>query len=283
MADHTILESSASQMIDARHQLQQWYNVRVQGQGEQTLVFCNGLGCSQEIWQYLTPRLVTRYQLVLFDYPGTGEATPDAYDVDRHVTLQAYAQDVVSICHTLGLQQVTIVGHSVGASIALLAAVQAPTLVSSLVLLTPSPYFMNEPGYYGGFEREDVEQLLALMDQSYESWASLLASLLVGSQNPATLGEQLNGYFCQADPVITKSFARLTFLSDIRSEVPHVPMRTLVLQCKHDVAAPEEVGEYLLQHLPQGVLVSMQATGHCPHLSAPLETLTAIEAFLKND
>lgn len=262
-------------------QVLQRYNVRVQGQGAQTLLFCNGLGCSQGIWQYLTPRLGTRYQLVLFDYPGTGNAQPDAYDAQRHSTLDGYAEDIVAICGALKLQQVILVGHSVGASIALLTALQMPALVSSVMLLAPSPCYLNEPGYYGGFERVDIEHLLTLMEQDYDGWASLLASLLIGTQNPATLGEQLSGFFCQADHQITKNFARLTFYADVRAYLSAVRMPTLILQCKQDVAAPEEVGDYLLQHLPQGVLVTMQATGHCPHLSAPLETLAAMEMFLE--
>lgn len=217
-----MLANTTSITAPSGSQLQHRYNVRIFGQGTQTLLFCNGLGCSQEVWQYLTPRLGTRYQLVMFDYPGAGEAQRDAYDPHRHNSLHGYAQDVVDICHALALQPVVLVGHSVGASIA----------------------------------------------------------LLVGSQNPATLGEQLTTYFCQADPVITRSFARLTFFSDIRPDVARVRVRTLILQCQHDVAAPQEVGAYLLQQLPRGVLVIMQATGHCPHLSAPLETLAAIEAFL---
>ncbi|MBW3128223.1 alpha/beta fold hydrolase [Hymenobacter profundi] len=264
----------------ATEQLLRRYNVHVQGEGEETLLFCNGLGCSQEIWQYLTPRLRTRYQLVLFDYPGTGNAQPDAYDAQRHSTLQGYVEDIIAICQALQLQRIILVGHSVGASIALVTAAYAPTLVSSVVLLAPSPCYLNEPGYYGGFERVDVDQLLSLMEQDYDGWASLLASLLIGSQNPATLGEQLNGFFCQADHLITKNLARLTFYTDVRPVVPNVRMPTLILQCQQDVAAPEEVGAYLSRHLPQGTLVIMQATGHCPHLSAPLETLAAIEAFL---
>ncbi|UOR06884.1 alpha/beta hydrolase [Hymenobacter aerilatus] len=274
------LENNGELTASARNQVLQRYNVRVQGQGEQTLLFCNGLGCSQEIWQYLTPRLSTRYQLVLFDYPGTGNAQPDAYDAQRHSTLHGYTEDIITICGALEIQRVVLVGHSVGASIALLTAVQAPALVSSVVLLAPSPYYLNEPEYYGGFERVDVEQLLVLMEQDYDGWATLLSSLLMGPQNPATLGEQLNGFFCQADHVITKNLARLTFYADVRAYVPAVRMPTLILQCQQDVAAPKEVGDYLLRHLPQGALVSMQATGHCPHLSAPLETLTFIETFL---
>ncbi|MBC6611546.1 alpha/beta hydrolase [Hymenobacter sp. BT507] len=272
-------ENNSALTSTVNSQLLQRYNVHVQGEGEQTLFFCNGLGCSQEIWQYLTPRLSTRYQLVLFDYPGTGNAQPDAYDAHRHSTLQGYVEDIVAICQALDLQRIILVGHSVGAGIALLTAVHAPTL-ASVVLLAPSPCYLNEPGYYGGFEQADVDQLLSLMEQDYDGWASLLSSLLIGSQNPATLGEQLNGFFCQADHLITKNLARLTFYTDVRPVVPSVHVPTLILQCQQDVAAPEEVGAYLARHLPQGILVSMQATGHCPHLSAPLETLAAIEAFL---
>ena len=254
------------------------YNVRVHGQGEQTLMFCNGLGCTQHIWQYLTPALALRYRLVLFDYPGTGEAQAP-YDAQKYGDLSAYAQDVVDICRVLALPRIVLVGHSVGASIAMLAAVQAPTIVASVVMLAPSPCYLNKPGYHGGFDEADVEQLLGVMEADYDGWANMFANLLLGPTNP-TLGEQLAQYFCQSDPSITQQFARVAFLSDNRADVPHLQARTLILQCAQDVAAPEEVGHYLHQHLPQATLVQLRATGHCPHLSAPLETLAAIENFL---
>jgi len=168
----------------------------------------------------------------------------------------------------------------VGATIALLAAIQAPAYFSDVVLLAPSPCYLNEPGYHGGFEREDIEQLLGLMQADYDSWANLFANLLMGPTNAASLGEQLAGYFCQMDSVIAQQFARVVFLADNRADVPFLHHRTLILQSQHDVAAPEEVGAYLLEHLPHATLVTLQATGHCPHLSAPLETLGALEAFL---
>lgn len=244
------------------------YNVRVYGQGKQTLMFCNGLGCSQHIWQYLTPALALRYRLVLFDYPGTGEAQA-AYDAQKYGELSGYAQDVVAICHALAVPRMVLIGHSVGATIAMLAAVQAPSIVASVVMLAPSPCYLNKPGYHGGFDAEDVEQLLELMEADYDGWANLFANLLLGPANSASLGEQLAHYFCQADSAITQQFARVTFLSDNRADVPHLQARTLILQCAQDVAAPEEVGHYLHQHLPQATLVQLRAMGHCPHLSAP--------------
>lgn len=253
--------------------------MRVHGQGEQTLLFCNGLGCSQAIWQYLTPMLATRYRLVLFDYPGTGEAHA-VYNAQQYSQLNGYAQDVVEICHALGLSDVTLIGHSVGAIIAMLAAIQAPRSIASVIMLAPSPCYLNEPGYHGGFDKEDLEQLLEMMALDYDSWATLFATLLLGPSNPASLGEQLARFFCQADSSIARQFAQVTFFSDNRPDLPYLQARTLILQCTQDVAAPAEVGEYLLKHLPNANLVQLQATGHCPHLSAPLETLRAIETFL---
>ena len=244
------------------------------------MVLCNGFGCSQQIWQHLIPALAARFQLILFDYVGTGKADLNAYDERKYSTLNGYAQDVVAICQALQLREAVLVGHSVGAMIALLAANQAPEYFTKLVLVAPSPYYLNEPGYYGGFELEDIHQLLALMDEDYHSWTNLFASLLMGPANPASLGEELATYFCETDSAIAKQFARVVFLSDNRSDVSSLRQPALVLQCQQDVAAPAEVGAYLLAHLPNATLVTLQATGHCPHLSAPLETLAAIEAFL---
>lgn len=244
------------------------------------MLLCNGFGCSQQIWRHMIPALATRYQLILFDYVGVGASELKAYDERKYATLTGYAQDIVEICQALDLRQAIIVGHSVGAIIGLLAANQAPAHFAKLVLVTPSPYYLNEPGYYGGFELDDVHQLLALMDEDYHSWTNMFANLLMGPANPASLGEELASYFCQTDSVIAKQFARVVFLSDNRADISQLHLPTLVLQCQQDVAAPAEVGDYLAEHLPNATVVTLDATGHCPHLSAPLKTLSAMEDFL---
>jgi len=254
-------------------------NVRVIGEGKTSILLCHGFGCNQQIWHYLATPLATRYQLILFDHVGAGESDLKAYDPAKYNSLEGYAQDIVEICQALQLREAVIVGHSVGSMIAMLAAIKAPEYFSRVIMLAPSPCYLNKPDYYGGFEQEDVQQLLQLMDADYTGWAHMFAGLLMGPAKPS-LGEELAKYFCDTDSTIAKQFARVSFLSDNRTEVPQLQTSTLLLQCQQDAVAPEEVGEYLLEHLREATLVKLQTTGHCPHLSAPLETLAAIEAFL---
>jgi len=268
--------------LSFREQMVRRNNVRVLGAGpdKPTLLLCHGFGCNQHIWGYLVPTLVARYQLVLFDHVGAGESDPAAYDSIKYATLQGYAQDVVEICQALDLRQVVALGHSVGAMIALLAAVQAPQCVAKMIMLAPSPYYFNEGEYYGGFERDDVDHLLHLLETDYTSWTTLFAGLLMGPTNPAALGEELAQYFCQLSPRIAREFMQVALLADCRPFLPQLRVPVLLVQCEQDAVAPAEVGDYLLAHLPQATLVTLQATGHCPHLSAPIETLAAIEDFL---
>ncbi|WP_188814697.1 alpha/beta fold hydrolase [Hymenobacter cavernae] len=254
--------------------------VRIIGEGKPPMLLCHGFGCNQQIWGYLTTALAARYQLILFDHVGAGASDLNAYDPVKYASLEGYAQDIVEICQVLNLRQAVIVGHSVGAMIAMLAAIQAPERFAKVVMLAPSPCYINKPGYYGGFEQEDLVQLLQLMEADYNSWANMFAGLLVGPANPSSLGEELAQYFCETDSAIAKDFARVAFFADNRAEVPQLQVSTLLLQCSQDAVAPEEVGEYLMEHLHEATMVKLQATGHCPHLSAPLETLAAMEAFL---
>ena len=256
-------------------------NVRVIGEGKPPLLLCNGFGCNQQIWRYLLPALTVSHQVVLFDQVGAGESDSSAYDPAKYTTLAGYAHDVVEICQVLDLREAILVGHSSGAMIGLLAAVQAPQHFAKAVLLAASPCYANEPGYYGGFERADILEVLAAMESDYYSWAAMFADLLIGPGHASSVGDELAGYFCQADSTIARQFARIAYLSDVRAFVPQLRLPTLLVQCSDDVAVPPEVADYLLAHLPQAQLVTLAATGHCPHLSAPLETLAAIQAFLR--
>lgn len=256
------------------------HNVHVIGQGKPPMLLCNGFGCSQRIWQHLTTALAVQHQVIIFDYVGSGESDRSAYDPQKYSTLAGYAQDVVEICQALDLRETVIIGHSVGATIALLAASQAPQHFAKAVLLAPSPCYVNEPGYYGGFERADILHVLATMETDYRGWATGFADLLMGPTYSSSLGEELAGFFCEMDATIAKQFAHVTFLSDNRADVAQLRTPTLVVQCTDDVAGPPEVGAYLLHHLPQAQLITLNTSGHCPHLSAPLETLAAIRAFV---
>jgi sigma-B regulation protein RsbQ len=256
------------------------HNVRVIGHGKPPLLLCNGFGCHQGIWHYLVPALAVQHQVILFDYLGSGVSDPTAYDPQQYTTMAAYAQDVVAICQALDLREATIVGHSVGATIAMLTAIAAPQHFANVVLLAPSPYYLNEADYYGGFERADMLAVLATMEQDYQGWTTAFADLLLGPTNASSLGEELARAFCETDSTIAKQFARVAFLSDNRDDVARLSLPTLVVQCTEDVAGPPEVGAYLLRHLPHAQLVTLATTGHCPHLSAPLETLAAIQTFV---
>ncbi|MBJ6145520.1 alpha/beta fold hydrolase [Hymenobacter sp. BT559] len=270
----TGLSATQRQHILKRH------SVRVIGEGKPPMLLCNGFGCNQRIWQHLTTALAVRYQVIVFDYVGSGASELGAYDPHKYATLGGYAQDVVEICQALDLREAVIVGHSAGATIAMLAASQAPHHFAKTVLLAPSPYYLNEPGYYGGFERADMLQVLAMMDEDYRGWTTTFADLLIGPTHALSLGEELAGFFCETDSTIAKQFARVAFLSDNRADVAKLQLPTLLVQCTDDVAGPPEVGAYLLEHLPQAQLITLQTSGHCPHLSAPLETLAAIQSFV---
>ncbi len=263
-----------------REAIMQRHSVRIIGDGPQTLLFCNGFGCSQQIWRYLSTPMSKRHRIVLFDYVGTGELDPTAYDWQEYNSLDRYAQDVVEICRVLDLHEVVLVGHSVGATIAMLAAGQAPGYFAKCVLLTASPCYLNKPGYYGGLSLEDVNQMLNLLAVDQRGWANLFSGMLVNPEHIGTIGEELAGYFCNLNSDVAQHFARVAFLADNRADVAHLKQPTLLVQCADDVISPTEVGDFLMKHLPQATLMTLPAAGHCPHLSAPLETMAAIEAFL---
>lgn len=255
-------------------------NVKVIGQGKQTMVLVHGFGCDQNIWRYITAGLEANYQLVLIDQVGVGNSELSAYQPDKYATLNGYAADIVEVCHTLGLQDVILVGHSVGAMISVLSAIQEPDLFSKLILIGPSPCYINDHDYFGGFERADIEAMLDMLNKDFRDWANTFAPLIMGNPECPSLAQELIESFCRADNAIARDFARVTFLSDNRQDLPKVPTKTLILQCSSDMIAPAEVGAFVHQSIPDSTLITLRATGHCPHLSAPIETLAAIGTFL---
>ena len=244
------------------------------------MLFAHGFGCDQNMWRYVAPAFADRYQVVLFDHVGAGSTDPTSYDPERHDSLQGYAEDVVEICDALGLRDVVFVGHSVSAMIGVLAHVARPDLFAALVLVGPSPRYINDEGYVGGFGRPDIEELLGSLESNYLGWSSAMAPMIMGNGDRPELGQELTASFCRTDPEIARQFARVTFLSDNRKDLGAVSVPTLVLQCRDDVIAPMEVGGYVHDAIPGSVLTVLEATGHCPNLSAPDETTAAIEAFL---
>ncbi len=245
------------------------------------MVFAHGFGCDQNMWRFVWPAFADAHRIVLFDHVGSGGSTTSAFDKSRYATLRGYADDVLEICRELDLREVVFVGHSVSAMIGVLAAAAEPSRFGRLVLVAPSPRYIDDEDYVGGFTREDIEGLLDSMDSNYLGWSSAMAPIIVGNEDRPELGEELTNSFCRSDPEIARHFARVTFMSDNREDLARVRVPSLILQCSDDVIAPDTVGAYVHERLEGSQLVRMEAAGHCPNLSAPDETVAAIESFLR--
>ena len=243
-------------------------------------MFAHGFGCDQNMWRFVAPRFEDEFRVVLFDHVGAGHADPAAYDPERYSSLAAYADDVLGICHELDLRDVVFVGHSVSAMIGALAAIAEPDRFAKLVMVGPSPRYLDDAGYVGGFGEADVRELLDSLASNYLGWSSAMAPVIMGNAARPELGAELTESFCRMDPEVARNFARVTFLSDNRADLPRIATPTLVLQCSHDVIAPLAVGAFVHRTIPGSRMVVMRATGHCPNLSAPAETVAAIRSFL---
>lgn len=244
------------------------------------MVFAHGFGCDQNMWRYVWPAFAENYRVVLFDHVGAGGSDARSYDPARYSSLEGYADDVLDICRELDLRETVFVGHSVSAMIGVLAAAAEPDRFARLVLVCPSPRYIDEGDYRGGFTAEDIDGLLRSLESNYLGWSSMMAPVIMGTPERPELGDELTNSFCRADPEIARQFAQVTFLSDNRSDLARVRTRSLVLQCSDDAIAPNEVGEYVHRHLADSRLIALEATGHCPNLSAPQETIEAIRTFL---
>ena len=256
-------------------------NVKVSGDPDgPAMLFAHGFGCDQNMWRFVAPAFEATHRVVVFDYVGFGESDHAAWDEERYATLGGYAQDVLQICRALDLTDTVFVGHSVSSMIGVLAANAEPERFDKLVLVGPSPRYVDDDGYVGGFTREDIDGLLESLASNYLGWSSTMAPVIVGNPDRPELGEELTNSFCRTDPDIAAHFARVTFLSDNRADLDAVQAPTLVLQCSQDAIAPQSVGEFVHEHIGGSELVHMQATGHCPNLSAPDELITAIRAFV---
>jgi len=256
-------------------------NVQVLGRPDgPPMVFAHGFGCDQHVWRHVWPAFEDTHRIVLFDHVGAGGSDASAYDPRRYGSLEGYADDVLDILRELDLRDVVFVGHSVSAMVGVLAAAVEPERFAHLVLLGPSPRYVDDEDYHGGFSRQDIEELLDAMDANYLGWSSQMAPVIIGNPERPELGEELTSSFCRADPEIARRFARVTFLSDNRADLARVRTPSLVLQCSDDVIAPEAVGAFVHARLPGSELVQLAATGHCPNLSAPEETVAAIKAYL---
>ena len=255
-------------------------NVKILGRGEQTMIFAHGYGCDQNMWRMMTPAFEEKYRVILFDLVGCGRSDLSAYDRKKYGSLQGHADDVLEILAEFSVGPAVFVGHSVSAMIGLLAGVAEPGRFASQVMIGPSPRYVNDGDYVGGFSREDIDSLLDTLDSNYLGWASAMAPVIMGAPDQPALGVELTNSFCATDPEIAKHFARVTFLSDNRADVPKLGTRSLVVQSSDDIIAPLQVGQYLHATLPDSTLHVVENIGHCPHLSSPGGIIDAMRGFL---
>lgn len=255
-------------------------NVRITGTGATTIVFAHGFGCDQAMWRRLVPAFEQRYRVVTFDLVGSGASDLAAYDPAKYGSLHGYAADLLEIIDEHAVGPVIVVGHSVSAMICMLATIAAPERFIAQLMIGPSPCYINDGAYLGGFERADIDDLLNTVESNYLGWSSAMAPAIMGAPDQPELGAELTNSFCRTNPDIAKHFARVTFLSDHRADLARSQVPALILQCSDDLIAPRSVGEYMHQALPHSVLAVIDNVGHCPHLSSPSASSAAMENFL---
>jgi sigma-B regulation protein RsbQ len=255
-------------------------NVHVSGHGDRAMVFAHGFGCDQNMWRFVAPAFENDFKVVLFDHVGAGGSDLSAYDYRKYSTLSGYAEDVVKIGRELGLKDAVFVGHSVSAMIGVLASLKAPGMFAQLVLVGPSARYIDDVDYVGGFSEKQIGELLEFLEDNHMGWSAAMAPSIMGNPDRPELGEELTNSFCRTDPDIAKAFARVTFTSDNRADLPKVSVPTLILQCKEDIIAAREVGEFVHRQIAGSKMMVLDATGHCPNLSAPKEVVSAIQAFV---
>lgn len=256
-------------------------HVKVFGDGDEILLFAHGFGASQEMWRYVAPSFSSEYQVVLFDHVGSGKSDIAAYSAEKYQDLQGYKQDLIELIDWLAKKPVTVIAHSVSGMISLLASLDRPELFKKLIMIGPSPRYINDEGYQGGFTKADVDELLNMMEMNFVGWASYLAPIAIHQENNSIFAEELKTSFTSTDVEVMIQFARATFYSDYRELLPKVHTPVLVMQCSDDSIVPERVGQYLADHLPNGTIVKMEAKGHYPQLSHPEETITIIKEYLE--
>jgi sigma-B regulation protein RsbQ len=255
-------------------------NVQVRGSGARTMVFAHGFGCDQNMWRFVEPAFEGTFRTVLFDNVGAGGSDLKAYDKAKYSTLAGYADDVVEIGREVGLTDAVFVGHSVSSMIGALAVQKAPEMFGKLVMVGPSARYIDDGDYVGGFSEKQIEELLQFLESNHMGWSAQMAPAIMGNPNRPELGEELTNSFCRTDPEIAKAFARVTFKSDNRGDLANVDIPTLILQCTDDIIASKEVGEFVHRGIPDSKMIILEATGHCPNLSAPDEVIAAMRTFV---
>lgn len=244
------------------------------------MVFAHGFGCDQNMWRFVEPAFRPDFKTVLFDQVGAGGSDLAAYDADKYSSLAGYADDLIEMCRELNLNGAVFVGHSVSSMIGVLASLKAPDLFESLVLVGPSARYIDDGDYVGGFSEQQIAELMEFLRENHMGWSAAMAPAIMGNPDRPELGQELTNSFCRTDPDIARQFAEVTFTSDNRSDLPKVTTRTLILQCREDIIASPEVGDYVRRNIPDSTLVMLEATGHCPNLSAPDQVITAIRSFV---
>lgn len=247
------------------------------------MIFAHGYGCDQNMWRFITPSFEKDFKIVLFDHVGSGKSDISAYDFQKYESLHGYADDLIEICTSLRLTNVIFVGHSVSCMIGILAANKRPDLFDKLILIGPSPCYVNDGAYLGGFERDDIHDLIATLESNYLGWSSSITPVIIGNPDKPEFSDELNNSFCQMDPEIAKHFARVTFTSDNRRDLEFVTIPSLILQCHPDVIAPLQVGEFVHLNVKKSTLEVLKTSGHCPHLTAPALVCDAMKSYLNGN
>lgn len=251
----------------------------IEGDGP-TIIYAHGFGCNKDMWRGITSEFEGKYRQVLFDYVGSGQSDLSAFDVDKYSKISGYTQDILDVCEALKLtSDVIFVGHSVSCSAGILASLIKPDLFRCLILVGPTPCFLNQsPEYLGGFESEDLEELLALMDQNFIGWANYLAPVVAGSEYG--ISGELSESFCSTDPLTAKIFARTTFFADNRAEFKKIVCPSLILQHKEDALVPLNVGSFMQKTMANNTYMELNVKGHCAHMSHPNLVVAAIDRYL---
>ncbi|XXY45826.1 alpha/beta hydrolase [Sorangium sp. So ce269] len=260
--------------------IQKRHNVHVLGRGDADMIFAHGFGCSQNMWRMLTEAFEDRYRIILYDLAGCGGSDVSAYDRRKYGTLDGHARDLVEILGEFATGPAVFVGHSVSAMIGMLAGLAAPERFREHIMIGPSPCYINEGDYVGGFTHSDMDALLGALDDNYLGWAGAMAPTIMGAPDRPELGDELTASFCRTDPEVAKHFARVFFLADNRADLSRFTARSLILQCSDDVIAPRSVGDYMHKALPNSTLRVIENMGHCPHLTAFEEITDAMKEFL---
>lgn len=255
-------------------------NITISGSGTQPMLFAHGYGCDQNMWRFVAPAFEKTHKVVKFDHVGSGKSDASAYDFDKYSSLKGYASDLIEICEACKLSDVIFVGHSVSSMIGILAAIERPDLFTKLILIGPSPCYINDDTYTGGFSKKDIVELIETLESNYLGWSSFITPVIIGNPDKPEFSEELNTSFCSTNPEIAKHFAKVTFLGDNRDDLKKVAVDTLVIQCHPDVIAPVDVGQYVHNQISKSTYTLLDAPGHCPHLTAPDQVITAMQSFL---